>query len=385
MPDYIGLYYPHIAFPDDTWMKTAALYWDKLGRIVPRGHYPQDSKTVCQLRDELGLVEDFMPLWEDTWRAGNIFEDLLMRHGKRLQQYYSVLKQNTPLGYIYSEAKMSYVISNALEELGLAVRRPSGRKPFEQLGMHQKLASIYMEVLASEMAAARRLSPVTDTVGNFVLSGGYTSEQIAEALLESDDKQPHLIANSLMNTTIEQHMAILSLETVIPQGIENIPVKKIIRFRKHYRQEMTAFQNQLNEFVKKLDTIQGVSDPVAIEAHFKVAYERDLEPQMKDIKQCWKSLAVETGKGIWSVQVALPPVVAGAGAAFHVAPVSPLVAGTTAVACSIVPVFLKKRAELSGQQRQSLATYLLYVQEELAPTNLVYRVTQGIRRVITGI
>ncbi len=58
MPDYIGLYYPHITFPSDAWVKLAAFYWDKLGRIVPPGYQHRDSDTVQRLQGELGFVED---------------------------------------------------------------------------------------------------------------------------------------------------------------------------------------------------------------------------------------------------------------------------------------------------------------------------------------
>jgi hypothetical protein len=73
MPDYIGLYYPHITFPSDAWVKLAAFYWDKLGRIVPPGYQHRDSDTVQRLQGELGFVEDFEPAREDTSEVGKGF------------------------------------------------------------------------------------------------------------------------------------------------------------------------------------------------------------------------------------------------------------------------------------------------------------------------
>jgi hypothetical protein len=42
--DHIGLYYPSIGFKDDAWVKFAALYWDKLGRI-PAAHTETFPRT----------------------------------------------------------------------------------------------------------------------------------------------------------------------------------------------------------------------------------------------------------------------------------------------------------------------------------------------------
>jgi hypothetical protein len=56
METYIGLYYPFIHFKDDAWIKLAALYWDKMGRIVPRGYRTSDSDTVKQLANESGFI-----------------------------------------------------------------------------------------------------------------------------------------------------------------------------------------------------------------------------------------------------------------------------------------------------------------------------------------
>ncbi|MFC7266507.1 hypothetical protein [Streptomyces lutosisoli] len=33
----IGLYYPYVNFRDERWLKTAALYWPQMARIVREG------------------------------------------------------------------------------------------------------------------------------------------------------------------------------------------------------------------------------------------------------------------------------------------------------------------------------------------------------------
>src|SRR5437867_153431 len=122
MADYIGLYYPNIAFPSDSWIKLAALYWNKLGRIVPPGYQLHDSYTVQRLEGELGFIENFKPSGNDTFEVGELFLQMLYQRGQQLIRYYSVLSRDSDLEYVYSDAKMAYALTDALLNAGLAVR-----------------------------------------------------------------------------------------------------------------------------------------------------------------------------------------------------------------------------------------------------------------------
>jgi hypothetical protein len=46
-----ALYYPFIHFPDDEWVKLAALYWNRIARIVPPGYTTHDSPVVKAFGD----------------------------------------------------------------------------------------------------------------------------------------------------------------------------------------------------------------------------------------------------------------------------------------------------------------------------------------------
>lgn len=414
MPDYIGLYYPHIHFPHDAWIKLAALYWDKLGRIVPFD-YPlndlNDSDTVRRLHGELGFVENFTPFITDTYPVGNAFEKLLDQHHDELVKYYSVLSLESDPSYIYYEEKMIPMLANRMRGMGLAVHVPAdGKGPWglRKLGLHPKLAVIYMEALAAHMALIRGLKPVTDDIRDHVLMAAhmalirelkpatddirdqlnmseYTLERLAQALLEADDGQPHLVGSSPRPDETERLMADIALQSVLPQDIANIPIAKIIKLRQKHRTELTAFQTHIHEFTAKLDTIQQIDDPRAIKAHLETAYQRELKPQLDDLKKCMKSLAIETVMGVLNIKVALPPFLVSAGTELHLAPISPEVAGATAIACSVFPVFQKKRAEISERVQTSPVAYLLYAQEGLTPTNVVSQVVQTTRQMLFGV
>ena len=49
-PDSI-LYYPHIEFQNEAWVKSCLLLWNHVYRIVPEGYTPNDSDEIKALVD----------------------------------------------------------------------------------------------------------------------------------------------------------------------------------------------------------------------------------------------------------------------------------------------------------------------------------------------
>src|SRR5690349_15782507 len=154
MSDHIGLYYPYFTFPNDAWVKLAALYWDKLGRILPPDYAPPDSDTVQRLQGELDFTKDFTPSWRDTHDVGKMFIELLFAHERDLYTKYSIstfsldkaLPKKHGLSYVYADIKMSYTLVNSLRshQLAIDIRDHQDSDEYSIIGMHPKLASVYM-------------------------------------------------------------------------------------------------------------------------------------------------------------------------------------------------------------------------------------------------
>ena len=53
-----GLYFPFIHVRDDEWLKTAALYWPSVRRLVPRGYSKHDSPTAQTFFDAAILRDE---------------------------------------------------------------------------------------------------------------------------------------------------------------------------------------------------------------------------------------------------------------------------------------------------------------------------------------
>ena len=86
MESYSGLYYPFIHFKNDNWLKMSALYWDKMGRIVPEAYKTIDSDTVRALGS---FVETLRPGWVRP-QFGETFAQFVQEYGGALRERYGV-------------------------------------------------------------------------------------------------------------------------------------------------------------------------------------------------------------------------------------------------------------------------------------------------------
>jgi hypothetical protein len=416
MHKYFGMYYPNTMLLDD-WVKLAALYWDKLGRIEwPVGGWGSDSDVVRQLMGEIGFIVNLSPSSEDLSIVSNLLINMLSENQEEIIKHYSMssliriygsgllpklnlISQDFVTPDLFSSilnSDLGQMVNFINPESGQVVLQDDGvlefevntlnKKDYRALNVHQGMFFFYMKTLAEQMATARQLHLVTDNVFDHVAVSGYTLERIAQAMLLSDDMQPHLVASEATNDEIELQMATIALQSVLPQDIINISVKQIIKLRNQHRDEMTAFQEYINGFAADLATLQDIQDPKALKAHLEIEYEKRLKPQLDDLKKLLRSVGIDTVEGLMNIRVELPPFVLTAAdylAQAHTLPsVNPIVVGAGAIALSTFPVIRKKQKEIKQTLQSSPAAYLLYVQEGLEPAKATTWITRQARQIL---
>lgn len=398
MKSYIGLYYPFIHFKDDAWVKLTALYWDKMGRIVPRGYRTRDSDTVRQLADESGFIEDvFAGFSSYDLNLDSAFTQLLQQHEAELRDRYGVSHRHEwpdnpearvaappgtdpKLAYVYIE-KMSPELTNSFVDSGLALADShidSDGHPIEvgRVGMHPKLAFIYMTALAEGMAAGRGYHPVTDETLNHVAVTGCTLERLAQALLGDI----RLSGPAATEQEVEAQMAMIAFESVVPRDIANVPIKKIIALRERHATERAAFQQHLHEIVTKMGELQRIEDRGALQAHLDVVYDKQLKPQLDEYRRRLHSLGIDTVVGAFNVQARLPQLITSVAALAGLAPINPILAAGGALAFSVLPVIRDKQKEARDLVRSSPPAYLMNVEEGLGSTTLMGWIAQRARQ-----
>jgi hypothetical protein len=405
----LGLYYPFINFRSDAWLKLAALYWDKVGRIVPLGHVTHDSDAVQRLQGELGFVADLPPPFAAMRAVGDEFTELIDTHGHELAGIYGVHglayprsarvdEQSWPqswsnfgsslipapqwrgsvnpsllpdadprLAYIYSDGKMTRALERALLDSGLGVAVPGHRL----IGLHPQLAFVYMHVLASRMASSA-MSPLTDDDFDHV-AAGCSAGRIADALLGLPSPE-QTDSGETAEPTVE--FAMLSIQSVIPKDIGSIPVDKIIALRRECAEELARFQQATKEIVASMPEVLASADAQVCALYLQSLQEKTLKPELRQLKDSLDRAGVDGVLGSISVKVEAPQLVTSGAALLGIGALhlNPIMVGAGAIALCLVPRIRRQKAQAQRIRADSPAAYLLRLEENLNPASLAEKV-----------
>jgi predicted RNase H-like HicB family nuclease len=386
VPHPIGLYYPFIHFKDEDWLKLVALYWPKLARIVPPGYPTHDSEVVKRLAGELGFVINLDPE-PSVSTVGESFAELLDEHAAALQESYGVSKRHEwppdpvtvayappgqasepSLAYVYT-AKMQPHLVEALTATGLVLPRRGWDESW--IGMHPRLADVYMSALADALAEANELDPVTDETLDHLAVGGWDMPHLGQALLG----EPLVTAGPVGEDDISKALGMLAIESIVPKEIGQVPIDRIINLRKKYGAEFDAFRTHLNELAAGLASL-NVQDPKIMKGYLEEEYNTKLAPQLNDLREGLNKSKVDTTMTAMNVETTLPPLI-GSGAALAGITIDPVIALGGAAALAILPMFGAHRTRKKELASGSPVAYMLRVEKGLRPNIVVQWLTEG--------
>ncbi len=240
--------------------------------------------------------------------------------------------------------------------------------------MHPKLASLYMLALAEAMALQRGAQPITDDTLSHLAMGGFTMQRLAEALLDDIvEPQPR------SDHEIEEQMAGLTLEMVVPASLDSVPASKLFAFRDRYAGERAAFQQHIHAMVSSLD-IEGIIDPEALRDHLQAQYEKTIRPQLTDLRRRLRDWRIETVTSLVNLKVTAP---AGLSTAIGtwMLPSGRTVLGAGAVALSVWRVWHDhSRARRKTLSESPAYAYFYHLEAGLPPAKLAERIQRMSRR-----
>jgi len=392
MATYIGLYYPFIHFKDDSWLKLTALYWDRLCRIVPEGYKTtRDTDTVKELADELGFIENVVP-GDEAISLGEKFVSLLHQHKDQMNDRYNVFKRHewpddpitvaaAPPG---SDGKLAYVfyekmwpeLQDALVSTSLALPDRNGDPRW--VGMHPKLAFVYMASLAEEIAGYRGYHPVTDETKDHIAVSGCTLERLAQALLED----VNIVDLKPTEQEIEELMMRIAVQAVIPENIAHVPTENIVKIRKQYSGDLANFQDYIHRLATDLGK-QDIKDRKHLDQHIKIVLEKNLKPRLKELRSLLMSAGISTVLGALCISTSLPLAALGAPL-LGLETAVPQVVASVSVAVGLCRVFSDHKKAIRGAM-QSPAAYLLRLEKDLPPNKLANWVVSDTRKFFFGV
>jgi hypothetical protein len=245
------------------------------------------------------------------------------------------------------------------------------------LGVHPKLADVYMTSLAESIALTTKYSPVADRVLEYLGVGGLTFDRLASLLLGR-----RYIEDTSNREEIATAVAISAIRAVVPRRLHLLSIEEIIRFRKQAAGHLFAFQQRIHQLCDEIPReLTGISDPDALQEHVNVLSAK-LMPEMDSVENELRSLGIETVMGAFTVKSPLPRA-AAAGALLDVALSQPLYVGA-GIALGLAAHLHSKQKE-AQQIMQAPAAYLLIAKHRLQPQTLIRRIQNGARKVFLGV
>jgi len=232
------LYYPHIEFIDDTWLKCAILLWDKVYRIVPQSYVPKDSDDVI-VAIENNFVHKIQLTQDDLEQTAKAFIDFT----ESIPFKPSGFSSSTYDVRLHSEKIDSRIIDYFKE-------RSHGFLQNGFLRIDRDIANGYMFFLASTIARRRNIQKATDDIDMYSAMtyfdyDGQFDEDISSSLREEG------VLNIIVENLIPADISTLPMSTII--DISNASKKSKIDFREKLSKtaiEMTKIEEP--EFMKEL-------------------------------------------------------------------------------------------------------------------------------------
>lgn len=256
-----GLYFPFIHIRDDNWLKSAALYWPSVRRLVPSGYAKHDSPTA-QTFFEAGLLRDEVPgalVDYVTWDLLEALEEnvnLLRRSYsiKRAHAYWrgqawgdgSGEGHSPELGWIHVTKFPSRIV-NFLSDAGLAQRGRSNSRwsDFEPadpwIGLHPVLAGAYMTALASRLSEQVHFQPLTDQSDLRIATPNGDVHAALSLLLGRE--ATGRISPDFAAEGVETYI-MLALQYARPKNLDDVSAEKIVECRDNLQEELQTFRTQ---------------------------------------------------------------------------------------------------------------------------------------------
>lgn len=279
------LYYPTIDIPSNSWLRHSLLYWDEVSSIVPQSwgdrylhelspdiHYLIDEGQFRAIKpDELiskadnwEAFHDFQTEFKDTIQSPQ-FKRLIERRPFSLSGIHvDKVKNSNFVSRVHSN-KTSDNLFHFLEDLGLAKRDGQNH---EWLMFERHTALIYMSLLAKYLADVDKKQTTIGT--DYGIYEKFNFKRVRE-------KEGFPVVS-------------LNLSNVLPTPIANVPLEKIIDFKRIRKDELLHFRKILMDFQSKISKAKSNEELKEI----AVSFQENIKVGIKGVSATLKDSKIET-------------------------------------------------------------------------------------------
>jgi len=259
------LYYPHIEFQSEAWVKSSLLLWNHVYRIVPEGYTPNDSDEIKALIDE-DLVRNIKL---DDKDRGDTFDEFLRLCDR--------IDKHMPAGLIPSYEDRIHpdkIDSRLYPYLDLIGNHFVDE--YQWLHLSKELARGYMFKLSQVVARIRNLNRGTDDLDAWSINPYFCENANFGEFLRDKDASGFFCS--------------VTLEDVIPESIGEVSARDIISFVNNRKDERKLLRERFDDFTSNLAMISNAQHAVQVGNDFikdliesKEEYKKSMD-DWKDIK-----------------------------------------------------------------------------------------------------
>jgi hypothetical protein len=375
----VALYYPHVHPRDDAWLKNVVLFWPMIERIVPPEYEVMDTETGRLLKEERILAEREPGLAADV--IGQPFAAFVEKHAKELRERYSLraaeaLEPQPGWNDAYLDLRFGWVHAGKIDEGlvdALRAENLAMRGAGSWIGMHPALSDVYMCALAAEMAVEGKNTPITDRALHHVAAEGWSFDDLAHALLPDDGLPPPQAGSDRPDDVV----VALAVQSVAVRDMHNVPVERVVELREKHGADFHRFRQRVDELAAGVSDLADISDAQALAHHVEVRYQETVADDLQALREALRQQRFDYVDAAASLSV-VPPTTLLATALADITTAGIATGAMTALAAWKTRRMM--RARRAAAMAGSPATWLLRIEQELAPRDLVSRLGAIIRR-----
>lgn len=350
-----SLYYPWIDIRNTGWLKSAAVYWDRISTIVPAGIDTPYQSADAQAFQYEGILQPLVvqPEMPEVRQTSNEFRthtqtpeamEILLPPGVEIARRDRRELEARRIVLLHPH-KMAKELQYKLIETGQA------QKQGEWLAIKRNAANYYMTILAANLAQNRGLALLADE---------QRFEPLANKVRRGETWQ-RVVPPA--RQTGEAVLAHLALQTVKVSA--DTPVERIIEFRRKHSNEIARFRLAVGQLAYQLDEESPSLE--AFQQRVHDIYLNELEPAISDLKD---SLAAAKIGGLVSslntLAFASPLSILPASAmAATAGPLGTAIALCAGAVFSITAKLVNYRLDKRELLHKNPYSYILVAQEEL--------------------
>lgn len=373
-----ALYYPFPFISDDNWLKSAALFWDCIYRIVPsKFSYMEVEETQVRNSSETAKVFhnefDFIRDYEiDSWGSGTgVAAFGLLEMMDAFPDYFADQMRSTDPYFSWGDLEYTKTNYEAVEKLqqrgALIEKRESPHFRFKDFP-----GRVYMALLAKSISAKHGISIVTDDskhdlmLQSYLLVIGDSSSHLPSFLQSylDTDKEP-------LSKETEMALCNLTYESIGIQDFSKVSADQIVNVRQKYDGERIAFVTEVQKYVDDLQRADIKSQRQL--KFFLTDKASDLKRKKQDYEKAIKSTEMNTCVELVKIGTRLPLIGYVAKCLTISEPMSLMASGSLAVG---VLLFKIRHDRLKEQQSKPIGFYLSQLSKNLSGKAYLERMSE---------